>query len=57
MTKVPLPTNLQNKNLVIEISGEDQQHFRTFYSSSIKVSIQESFGELKVTSKEGGKAL
>ena len=42
---------------MIEITGEDQQHFKTFYSSNLKVSILESFGELKVTHKETGKAL
>ena len=55
--KVPLPDQLLHKNLVIEITGEDQQHFKTFYSSNLKVSILESFGELKVTSTENSKAL
>lgn len=57
MEKVPLPDTLLHRNLVIEITGEDQQHFKTFYSSNLKVSILESFGELKVTHKENGKAL
>jgi hypothetical protein len=55
--KVPLPERLLHKNLVVEITGEDKQHFKTFYSSNLKVSILESFGELKVTHKDTNKAL
>ena len=57
LKKIPLPGQLLNKNLVIEITGEDQQHFRTYYSSELKVSTNEQFGELKVTAKESGKPL
>ena len=41
--------NLQKSNLVIEISGEGKQSFLTYFSTSIKVAINENFGELKVT--------
>lgn len=46
--KVELPELLKNKNLVIEINGEGQQQFKTFYSSELKIQINEQFGELKV---------
>ena len=31
--------------------------FRTYYATQIKVVMTEAFGELKVTEKEGNKAL
>ena len=36
-------------NLVIEITGEGKQSFLTYFSTSLKVTINENFGELKVT--------
>lgn len=50
--QVPLPASLLNKNLVIEINGEGQQQFKTFYSCQLKVQINEAFGELKVMHSE-----
>lgn len=47
-----MPEQLAGKNLVIEITGEGKQVFKTFYSSKLKVQILESFGELKVTPKK-----
>jgi hypothetical protein len=37
---------------VIEVNSEDLQEFRTFYSSELKVHINEEFGELRVYNKE-----
>lgn len=39
--------------MVIEINGENKQIFKTYYSTQIKVIINENYGELKVTDKEG----
>lgn len=46
--KEPLPSQLINKNLVIEVNGEGKQEFKTFYSTDLKIQINEAFGELKV---------
>lgn len=43
-----MPTALKHKNLVIEINGDGKQEFKTFYSSDLKIQINEVFGELKV---------
>ncbi|CAI2378280.1 unnamed protein product [Moneuplotes crassus] len=43
---------LQNQNLVIEISGEAKQAFLTYFSTSLKISINENFGELKVSDED-----
>lgn len=54
---VPIPQNLANQNLVIEVNGGGQQHFKTHYASLLSVQTFESYGELKVTDKASGKAL
>jgi hypothetical protein len=45
---VPHPESLKGKNVVIEINSEGIQKFKTFYSSTLKVKVNEQFGELKV---------
>lgn len=42
-------SDLQNQNLVIEVTGEGKQAFLTYFSTSLQVSVNENFGELKVT--------
>lgn len=39
--------------MVIEINGENKQIFKTYYSTQIKVQMNEAYGELKVTDQEG----
>jgi hypothetical protein len=36
-------------NLVIEITAVGKQEFKTFYSTSLKIMVNEAFGELKVS--------
>lgn len=43
--------------MVIEVSGEGKQLFKTYYATQIKVQLVEAYGELKVTDKESGKPL
>ena len=43
---------LQKFNLVIEVTGEGKQTFLTYFSTSLKVVINENFGELKVTDQD-----
>ena len=49
--EIPLPQELKqtNANLVIEVNGKDIQKVITYYQHSMKVSVLESFGELKVS--------
>lgn len=42
---------------MIEVNSADKQIFKTFYSSDLKVTILESFGELKVTQRGSNDAL
>ena len=43
---------LQKENLVIEVSGKSKQSFLTYFSTTLKISINENFGELKVTDQD-----
>ena len=54
---VTIPEHLQLQNMVIEITGEGKQLFRTYYATQIKVALVEAYGELKVTDKATGAAL
>lgn len=54
---VEIPLALKNTNMVIEILGHGKQEFKTFYSNQLKVTISESYGELKVTHSVTNKPL
>lgn len=56
---VPVPENLANKNMVIEILSPEsgKQEFRTFYSNQLKITTLQNFGELKVASAQTGRPL
>lgn len=43
--------------MVIEVTGEGKQIFKTYYATQIKVVLTEAYGELKVTEKSTGKPL
>jgi hypothetical protein len=45
---------LKNKNLVIEVIAEGKQEFRTYYSTELKITFNEAFGELKVMHNNKG---
>jgi len=50
---VPIDGDFQNKSLVIEVSAVGKQTYLTYYSTSLKVSVIENYGELKVTDEDG----
>ena len=43
--------------MVIEVTGEGKQIFKTYYATQIKVQLTEAYGELKVTEKDSNKPL
>jgi hypothetical protein len=55
--KIAVPEDLKLQNMVIEVTGEGKQLFRTYYATQIKVLMTEAFGELKVCEKDTNKAL
>jgi hypothetical protein len=46
---IDLEKNLLNENMIIEVSGNGKQEFLRYFSTSLKVVINETYGELKVT--------
>ena len=52
LEKILMPADLIGKNVVIEVNSDDLQEFRTFYSSELRVQINEQFGELRVYHKD-----
>ena len=42
-----------SKNLIIEVIGEGKQVFLSYFSTELKVIVNENFGELKVTNQDG----
>jgi len=55
--QIKIPKELENKNMVMEITSGDLQKFLTYYSNQLKVNVLEQYGELKVTHAETGNAL
>ena len=55
--QIPIPESLKLQNMVIEVTGEGKQLFRTYYATQIKVTLTEAYGELKVTEKDTNKPL
>eukprot|EP00343_Euplotes_focardii_P002882 CAMPEP_0205804970 /NCGR_PEP_ID=MMETSP0205-20121125/8029_1 /ASSEMBLY_ACC=CAM_ASM_000278 /TAXON_ID=36767 /ORGANISM="Euplotes focardii, Strain TN1" /LENGTH=272 /DNA_ID=CAMNT_0053075391 /DNA_START=280 /DNA_END=1095 /DNA_ORIENTATION=+ len=51
---VELDEEYSSKNLVIEIIGGGKQIFLSYFSTQLKVILNEQFGELKVTDQDGG---
>ena len=54
-TDIKLPSELSRKDLVVEVSsgGGNQREFVTYFSTSLKANVVESYGELKVTDEKG----
>ena len=46
---IDIEKSLMNENMIIEVSGQGKQTFLRYFSTSLKVAINETYGELKVT--------
>ena len=51
--RTKIPEKYVTKNIVIEANGKGTQSLVTYFSTSLKVSIFENYGELKVTDENG----
>ena len=54
---IPLPEELQNKNILVEVVGAGQTKSKPYYSHSLTVQVIENYGQLKVTHQETGKPI
>ena len=52
-SSLSIPEKLQKKNVVVEANGGGKKEFATYFSTSLKVSVLENYGELKVTDEKG----
>ena len=54
---LPIPNDLINKNVLIEVeaAGKTRQH--PYFANAMTVTMQENYGQLKVTETAGGKLL
>ena len=51
---IPLPENLQNKNVLVEIVASGITKTQAYYSHSLTVQVIENYGQVKVTRQQGG---
>ena len=47
-----IPESFTNKNIFIEINGDNMKTFDTYFSANLQVKVNESFGEIKVTNTQ-----
>ena len=53
----PLPDELQNRNVLVEVIGGGQAKSQAYFSNSLSVQVIENYGHLRVTAKETGQPL
>jgi hypothetical protein len=50
----PLPEELHNRNVLVEIRGGGQTKSQAYYSNSLSLQVIENYGQLRVTGKTSG---
>ena len=53
----PLPDELQNRNVLVEVVGAGQSTSQAYFSNSLSAQVIENYGHLRVTAKETGQLL
>ena len=53
--QVKLPESLQNKNVLVEVTGAGQTKNQAYYSNSLNVQVIENYGQVRVTHATTGK--
>jgi len=54
---IDMPDELANRNVMVEIVAGGKTQTRAYYSNSLAVQVMENYGQLRVTAKDGAKAL
>ena len=57
VVEFPLPEELQNRNVLVEVTGAGQTKTQAYYSNAISVQVIENYGHLRVASEGAGQAL
>ncbi|MBC8355256.1 MAG: hypothetical protein H8E66_25045 [Planctomycetes bacterium] len=53
----PLPDELQNRNVLVEVIGAGQTKSQAYFSNALSVQVIENYGHLQVTSEQVGSPL
>ena len=53
----PLPEEMHNRNVLVEIVAGGQTKSQAYYSNSLNVQVLDNYGQLRVTSSNPGKPL
>ena len=53
----PLPDELQNRNVLVEVVGAGQTKSQAYYSNSLSLQVVENYGHLRVTAEKAVRAL
>ena len=53
----PLPAELHNRNVLVEVVAAGQTKSQAYYSNSLSLQLTENYGQLQVTSANPGKPL
>ena len=53
---IPLPAELTNRNVLVEIVGGGKTRSLPYYANALDVRLQENYGQLRVTDAASGKA-
>ena len=54
---IPLPENLQGKNVIVEVEGAGQAKTQAYYANSLAIQTIENYGQVKVTHQKTGKPI
>jgi hypothetical protein len=54
---IDMPAELANRNVMVEIVAGGKTRTQAYYSNSLAVAVMENYGQLRVTAKDGDKAL
>jgi len=57
VTRVELPTDLHNKNVLVEVASAAGTKSVSYYSNSLRVDLSDAYGQLKVTQRAQDKGL
>ncbi|MDA1051273.1 MAG: hypothetical protein O3C40_12445 [Planctomycetota bacterium] len=57
LLEFPLPDELQNRNVLVEVIGAGQTKSQAYYSNALSVQVVENYGHLRVTSEQADKPL
>jgi hypothetical protein len=56
-TKLPLPENLRNRNILVEVKGRQVRRWQPYYANSLRVQLHADYGQVRVVDRAEGHPL